>query len=111
MLGPVRPLPLGEELVDVHRLALRPALDHPLALVVVLVVLLLAVVEHRLDAVLLVPGDGPARAVLVVRPAGLVAVRRRCRCVGQCGWAHAAGPRSPRTGCRRRRSCSWSSSA
>src|SRR6266699_7270310 len=57
------------------RLALRAPLDHPLALVVVLVVLLLAVVEHRLDAVLVVPGDGSSCPVGVVRPAGLVAVQ------------------------------------
>src|SRR6185436_16047264 len=56
------------------RLALRPALDHPLARVVVFVGLLVAVVEQALDAILLVPDDRAPRAVLVVGPAGLIAV-------------------------------------
>ena len=75
MLGAVRPRSVGEELVHVHRLPLRPALDHPLPLVVVLVVLRLPVVGDILDAVLVVPSDGSPCAVLVMRPAGLVAVQ------------------------------------
>src|SRR5439155_9262242 len=61
----------GEVRVHIGRLALRPALGHALAGVVVGVGQRFAVLEDRLDAVFLIPDDVAARAVLVVGPAGL----------------------------------------
>src|SRR5262245_45404447 len=74
VLRPDRPVADREPLIDVRRFALRPALDHTGAAIVVLVGLLVSVVEDALDAVLLVPDDDAARSVEVVRPSRLVAV-------------------------------------
>ena len=65
----------GVELVDVSGLALRPALDHALARVVVFVGLGVTVVRDLLYAVLLIPDNRAAGAVLDVFPTGLVAVQ------------------------------------
>ena len=59
----------------VGSLALRAALDDPLAGVVVFVGLRVAVIRDLLNAVLLVPHNCAARAVRDVIPAGLVAVQ------------------------------------
>ena len=75
VLGADLAVPHGVELVDVGGLALGPALDDAFAGVVVLVGLGVAVVRDLLDAVLFVPDDGAAGAVLDVIPAGLVAVQ------------------------------------
>lgn len=74
MLGHDRRIADRPKLVDVGRLALEAALDAPFARVVVLVALRATVVGDLLDAVFLVPDDGPPRAVLRVLPAQLVAV-------------------------------------
>ena len=66
---------VSTSLVDVGGLALGAALDDALAGVVVFVGLGVAVVRDLLNAVLFVPDDGAAGAVLDVIPAGLVAVQ------------------------------------
>ena len=75
VLGANLAVPHGVKLVDVGGLALRPALDDPLARVVVFVGLGVAVVGDLLNTVFFVPNDRAPRAVLDVIPTGLVAVQ------------------------------------
>ncbi len=63
-----------EELVDVGGFALRTSFDDAFACIVVFVAHRVSVVGDGLDTVFFVPGDGAAGAILVVFPAGLVAV-------------------------------------
>ena len=74
VLGAGRSRAAGEELVHIDGFALGTTFDETVSCIIVFVGLLVAVVEDRLDAVLLIPNDRSSCAVSVVGPTGLVAV-------------------------------------